>query len=178
MILSCRQATEISLEDDCLSQSGVRQGVPSCASCVWIWKGHGDSVRGFWITRNRLKVLTLGRAIEAGAELCSRCESWMIWCFSASDSGEFTTSRSRLRRDSFSYFKLPISIWDFSCRLCKHKYQTDQFCFPLVCVNVAAVALRRKSRLLHPIKGAQYRIKHARISEGSEAQRPKTRLCL
>lgn len=47
--------------------------------------------------------ITFGRAIDAGAELCSRCcESSIICCFSASDNGEFTTSRNRFRNDSFS----------------------------------------------------------------------------
>lgn len=47
--------------------------------------------------------LAFGKAMDAGAELCKRCcESSMICCFSASDSGELTTSRKRFRNDSFS----------------------------------------------------------------------------
>lgn len=47
-------------------------------------------------------ILTMGIAMEAGAELCSRWESSMIFCFSESDNGECTTSRRCDRSDSFS----------------------------------------------------------------------------
>lgn len=44
----------------------------------------------------------MGIAIDAGAELCNRCESSMIFCFSVSDNGECTTSLKCVRNESFS----------------------------------------------------------------------------
>lgn len=94
-----------------MSAAGGISKVPSqyCLNALWL---------NIYLMSRYFSVLTFGRAIDAGAELCKRCESWMIWCFSASDSGELTTSRNRFRNVSFSSDNFCISLLLLSWILC------------------------------------------------------------